>query len=83
MSKQKNFATHFKTVDLFARQVSFRMDKQDSFGSIFGAAISLVITVLALLYGVNKFIIMSNYDDTSFNQFSDKNGLSEEVFGQD
>ena len=32
---------------------------------------------------MNKFIIMSNYDDTQFNEYSVIQGLSQEVIGQD
>ena len=42
-----------------------------------------MITVLVMLYGLNKFITMSNYDDSTYNIYTDRNGLSDQEFGQD
>ena len=53
-------------------------DGRDSFGSVFGACLSLMIAVVIALYGIRKFIVMSNYDESHYDEFSIKNGLSQE-----
>ena len=50
----------------------FRENGGDSFGSIFGAFISLIIALITAIYGINKFIIMQNYEKKVFNEYSVK-----------
>ena len=86
MKKPTNFSRslkNFKKLDMFSSDVSFRENRGDSFGSIFGACWSMVIMIVVLLYGTNKFFIMSDYADTQFNEYTEKNDLVREVVGQD
>ena len=56
------------------------MNGEDSYGSVFGACSSLIIALVLATYGVHKFFIMWNYEDTNFNEFSVKNELSDREF---
>ena len=59
------------------------MNGSNSFGSIFGACNSLIIALVLAAYGINKFLIMWNYDDTNFNEFPVKNELSDKEFSNE
>ena len=59
------------------------MDGNDSYGSYFGTFTSLIIALVLAAYGINKFLIMWNYEDTNFNEFSGKNELSVEEFSNE
>ena len=54
----------FKKLDMFSSDVSFRENGGDSFGSVFGACWSIVIIIVVLLYGSNKFFILKDHEDT-------------------
>ena len=79
--KRKDLAAKFKSIDFFATDISFRENGGDSFGSIFGAFNSLIITLIVAIYGINKFIILKNYEDTLFNEYSVKWGLTNDELG--
>ena len=83
MVQRNHLVRKFKELDLFAKNIAFREDGGDQFGSVFGAFISLLVTMIVATYGLNKFLIMKNYEDTQFNNYSVKNGLSTERFGND
>ena len=72
---------NFKKLDMFSSDVSFRENGGDSFGSIFGACWSIVIIIVVMLYGTNKFFIMYDYADTQFNEYTEKNDIVREVIG--
>ena len=73
----------FKRIDFFQTNASFRVKGGDSFASVFGACMSLLVGTIIALYGFNRFIIMRQYEDTNYMEYSIKNGLTEEVIGQD
>ena len=72
MMKRKDFKSCFKKIDFYATDVSFRENGSESFGSIFGSINSLIIAMVVALYGINKYVIMSNYDDTKYYDYSVK-----------
>ena len=53
------------------------------FRSFVGSFTSLVIWILIGVYGVHRFTIMNDYDDTIFNEFTVKNELSDNEFNQE
>ena len=57
--KQNRFKKCFKKIDFFATDVTFKENGTDAFQSVFGACVSLLITLVLILYFINKFIIMS------------------------
>ena len=83
MTAKATISRNFKKMDFFSSDVSFRENGGDSFGSVFGACMSLLIFLVVALYGINKFVIMSDYADTQFNEYSIKNGLVNKEIGQD
>ena len=83
MIQKKKFIAFVKNADLFASDVAFRENGGNRFGSVFGSLTSILIALIVASYGINKFIIMSQYNDTVFNNYTERNGLSEEEIGQD
>ena len=81
--QRESLGRQLKRLDFFQTNVQFRENGDEAFGSIFGACLSLIISLVVGLYGINKFIIMSNHDDTQFNEYSVIQGLSQEVIDQD
>ena len=61
MGKKSTFSSRFKKLDLYATDVSFRENGGDSFGSIFGACVSLVIILVVAAYGIGKFLVMLDH----------------------
>ena len=76
MVRRKGFGTYFKSIDIFATDVSFKENGSESFGSIFGSMNSLIIVLIAALYGINKFVIMTNFEDTNFSEYTVIKGLT-------
>ena len=70
MSKKSSLSGYIKKMDLFSTNITFRESGGDSFGSICGAFASLIIMTLATLYGLQKYLVMSNHEDTRFNEFT-------------
>ena len=64
IAKRNGLSAYLKRVDIFGTDVAFRESGGESFGSIFGAINSLMIVLIVSLYGINKFTIMSGYEDT-------------------
>ena len=80
MRRKGILTTHFKAIDLFTTNVGFRENGGNSFGSVFGACISLLVLLTTSLYGANKFFIMSGYEDTQFSEYLVKNELSDHQY---
>ena len=76
MARFKSFRNEVKKCDLFPTQL------EASFPSLLGACISIFVGFFVALYGLNKFLIMSRYDDTIFNEYSVRNELSDDEFSQ-
>ena len=76
MSKRNKSNIYFSRFDYFQTNIEFRENGGHAFGSVFGAFTSLIISLVVLAYGINKFIIMSKYDDTQYSEYTIKNGLS-------
>ena len=71
----KSLSDNFKKLDLYSQNISFRINDNNSLGSICGACVSLVLMILVATYGFHKFLVMKNYDDTRFNEYVGKNEL--------
>ena len=46
-----------------------------------GSVISLIIILLVAVFGVKKFMIVINYEDTNYNEYVEKKMLTEDVIG--
>lgn len=54
MSKKTTFRSQFKSLDFFSTNVGFREHGGESFKTVFGACLSLLIALLVGAYGFNK-----------------------------
>ena len=81
MVKKISFVGVLKRLDFFATNIAFRENRGDSFGSVFGACTSLFIALIVASYATRRIGIMFDNSDTKFNEYSVKNGLSQEEFG--
>ena len=64
MARKPKLISKLKKFDLFSSNVTFRENGGDTFGSVFGAITSIVIALIVTVYGLNKLVIMSSYDDS-------------------
>ena len=80
MINMKKLATYFRRADFFATDVAFRENGGQSFGSIFGSFLSLLIALVVSSYGISKFIIMINREDTYFNEWIVENELTDDDY---
>ena len=72
MARRNRLIRNFKKLDLFGTNITFREDGGDQFGSVFGALISLLVAMVVAEYGLNKFFVLKERNDTNFNDFSEK-----------
>ena len=61
---------------MFGSSVGFKVDNKDSFTSVLGATMSLLIAAVILTYGSGKFIKMYERADTTFQQSIEKINLN-------
>ena len=54
--------------DNYGETANFHIDGESEHKSISGALLSISVLVLAAMFGLNKFMIMQDYGDTSFNK---------------
>ena len=52
--------------DKYGESASLSVDGKSTFPSIYGMIISILILLVAVPYGANKFVIMLGREDTSF-----------------
>ena len=64
MTKRKTIGRYFRKIDLFSTDISFRENKGNSFGSNFGAFLSLIVFFIIGMYGNKKLSILVNKEDT-------------------
>ena len=81
MVNKKTLSRNFKKLDLFSTDISFRENGGDSFGSIFGACISLIIAIVVINYSFANFTVMREYGNTTINEYITKKSISPEEFG--
>ena len=53
-------------IDKFGESASFSIAGQSEFSSVCGTLISIMVLSVVIPYGFNKYLIMNDYDDTSF-----------------
>ena len=64
MIKRKTISRYFRKIDLFSKDISFRENEGDSFGSSFGSFLSLIVFFIIGMYGNKKLSILVNREDT-------------------
>ena len=69
-------------IDKYGESASFNIDGNRTFRSVYGTVISILVLLVAIPYGVNKFVVMQGRDDTSFQSITLDNNISDtEQFG--
>ena len=61
--------------------MGFRENEEESFSSMFGAGLSILIFIVTLLYAIKKGVILSEREDLLITEYTEKNILVEESFG--
>ena len=66
--KRNNFVDKLKSTflkaDLFGEKAEIQVKGESSYHSCFGAFISILIMLLTFAYGIQKFKVMLNFEDT-------------------
>ena len=79
----KKIANVQKSIDIFGERVNFNIDGSDSHKSFFGAFVTMIIALIVLSYGLDKFILMTEYRDTIHQETTDTGAIDiEKVFPQ-
>ena len=65
----RKFSRALGTADLFAKDVSFRENNGQSFTTIFGSLVSILICSVTALYAFNKTVILLSYEDTNLTHY--------------
>ena len=60
-------------VDLFGTSPAFSIDGHSSYGSLCGAAVSVVIFATVFAFSLRKYEVMTNFEDTRFQEITVKN----------
>ena len=63
-------------IDKYGESASFNIAGRSSYPSVYGTIISMLILAVAFPYGVNKFVVMKNYEDTNFQSITLENEIS-------
>ena len=65
--QKKSFLNAMKSIDSFGEVVNFTTgNDQTKYGSFPGAIFTLLMLAFTLLYGVQKFIVLLEREDTNF-----------------
>ena len=65
------------SIDKYGEQSSFNIGGRNTYRSVFGTFVSMVVLLVVIPYGFNKFIVMKEYDDTSFQSITIENAFEE------
>ena len=75
-----SFRGVIKNRDMYAKQITFTYKGEESFKTFFGGAISLLITAIVIIFGVQRFIVMINRTDASTTFNKSVNSLSDSSY---
>ena len=67
-NKKKSATSLFKRLDIFGQQLTFTIDGEEKFQTVFGAALSICVLVLVLIQSSQKFEVLINKEDTNHMQ---------------
>ena len=67
--------------DLFAKDVSFRENGGQSFTSVFGSLVSILIYAVTALYAFNKTLILAQREDTNLTEYTSTNTNGDKTLG--
>ena len=70
------------SIDKYSESPSFSIQGGSGYPSICGAFVSLLVLAVVIPYGSNKFFIMRDYEDTTFQSITEANAIDvREEFG--
>ena len=70
------------SIDKYSESPSFSIQGGSGYPSICGALVSLIVLAVVIPYGSNKFFIMRDYKDTTFQSITEANAIdAREEFG--
>ena len=79
--KQSNrVSSLFKKLDFYPEDISFRESGDESFKSVFGACISLLIVFMVLIYATSKAQILFLKEDTKYSEYEKENALEDKDY---
>ena len=81
-SKKSSFSllNTFRKLDIFGESVAFQIAGEASVTSCAGAIMTMLITVVTLVYAQARFQVMVDYQDTRFQETTDYRTDLTEVF---
>ena len=74
----KKIANGQKSIDIFGEQVNFNIDGENSHKSFFGSFVTIIIALIVVSYGLDKFILMTEYRDTIHQETTDIGSIDHE-----
>ena len=70
----------FKKLDFYPEDISFRESGDESFKSVFGACVSLLIVFMVLIYATSKAQILFLKEDTKYSEYEVENALEDKDY---
>ena len=67
--------------DFYGRDVTFRENGGQSFTSVFGSLVSILISIVTALYASRKLVILIERGDTNVTQYLSTNDLEAKEYG--
>ena len=62
----RGVANTLRKVDIFGESVAFSIGDETSVKSLLGSVMTILVTVVTLMYAWNRFTVMVGYEDTRF-----------------
>ena len=69
--------TKLTQVDMFGEAATFTIDGEATYNGVFGSLISVLITVIVMVYGLKRGIIVYTYGDTTFQTSVEQGNLNQ------
>ena len=69
---------------MFSEAATFTIDGQATYNGVFGSVLSVLITVLVMVYGLKRGILIYTYGDTTFQTSVERSNLNQtKIFSYD
>ena len=72
----------YKLLDLFGETIGFTVNGYSSHRTCAGSFVSLIVILITALYSVDKWTVMMDREDTSFQEVTDENALTNRIYEQ-
>ena len=64
-----NLRNNFKKLDLYGEAITFNIDGEGEYTTVFGALLSLLILTVVFRYGSDKFVVLQARGDTTYQEY--------------